>query len=49
MRDWPQFLKEQSQLIAARTESAKKGVPALTGKVRLPTGDVVDHLDAPSP
>ena len=30
--DWPQFLKEQSQLIAARTESAKKGVPAPDGK-----------------
>jgi hypothetical protein len=45
--EWPEFLKEQAQLMTARTEAAKKGLPALTGKVRLPTGNVVDHFDAP--
>jgi hypothetical protein len=44
---WPQFLKDQERLMAARTEAAKKGIPALTAKVRLPTGKIVDHFDAP--
>ena len=45
--DWPQFLQRQEQLMAARTEAAKKGLPILTAKVRLPSGEVVDHYDAP--
>ena len=44
--EWPQFLEEQEQLMAARTEAAKKGLPALTARVRLPTGEIVDHFDA---
>ena len=34
--EWSKFLEEQEQLMAARTEAAKKGLPALTAKVRLP-------------
>lgn len=43
--EWPQFLEEQKRLMAARTESAKSGLPVLTAKVRLPSGEVVDHYD----
>jgi hypothetical protein len=43
---WPQFLAEQEELMAARTEAAKKGLPALTARIRLPSGDIVDHFDA---
>jgi hypothetical protein len=45
--EWPQFLKDQEQLLAARTETVKRGLPALAAKVRLPTGELVDHYDAP--
>ncbi len=45
--DWPQFLQRQEQLMTARTEAAKKGLPILTAKVRLPSGEIVDHYDAP--
>jgi hypothetical protein len=45
--DWPEFLREQERLMAARTEAAKKGLPALTAEVRLPTGELVDHYNAP--
>jgi hypothetical protein len=44
--EWPQFLEEQQRLMAARTEAAKKGIPALLARVRLPNGKVVDHYDA---
>jgi hypothetical protein len=44
---WPQFLEEQKRLLAARTEGARKGVPALAAKIRLPNGKIVDHYDAP--
>jgi hypothetical protein len=45
--EWPQFVDEQERLMAARTEAAKKGLPALTAKVRLPTGEAIDDFDAP--
>jgi hypothetical protein len=44
---WPQFLEEQKRLLAARTEAAKKGLPTLTAKIRLPSGEIVDRYDAP--
>ena len=44
--EWPQFLEEQERLMAARTETARKGLPALTAKVRLPSGEIVDHYDS---
>jgi hypothetical protein len=44
--EWPQFLEDQKRLIATRAETAKKGLPVLTAKVRLPSGEVVDHYDA---
>jgi hypothetical protein len=43
--EWPQFLKQQEELMAARTENAIKGMPALTAKIRLPSGEIVDHYD----
>ncbi len=43
---WQQFLDEQAQLMANRTEAAKQGRPMLTAKVRLPNGEIVDHYDA---
>ena len=45
--EWPHFLEEQERLMAERTEAAKKGLPALAAKVRLPSGEIVDHYDAP--
>ncbi|MHB8974913.1 MAG: hypothetical protein ACYC4N_31175 [Pirellulaceae bacterium] len=44
--EWQQFLDEQAQLMTNRTEAAKKGLPQLTAKVRLPSGEIVDHYDA---
>ena len=43
--EWQHFLEEQKQLLAARTEAARKGLPVLTAKVRLPSGEIVDHYD----
>jgi hypothetical protein len=45
--EWPQFLEEQERLMAARTEAAKKGLPKLIAKIRLPSGKIVDHYDGP--
>jgi hypothetical protein len=45
--EWPKFLEEQERLMAARTEAAKKGLFALSARIRLPTGAVVDHYDGP--
>ncbi len=44
--EWPKFLEEQERLMAARTEAAKQGLPELVAKVRLPSGEIVDHYDA---
>ena len=44
--EWPQFLEEQERLMAARTDAAKKEFPALTAKIRLPSGEIFDHYDA---
>ncbi len=43
--EWSHFLEEQERLMAARTETARKGLPILTAKVRLPSGEIVDHYD----
>ena len=43
--EWPAFLEEQERLMAARTEAAKKGLPELAAKIRLPSGEIVDHYD----
>ena len=44
--EWQQFLDEQGRLMATRTDKAKKGRPALTAKIRLPSGEVVDQYFA---
>ena len=44
-KDWDAFLKEQEKLLANRTERAKKAMPVLVGKIRLPDGTVVDEWD----
>jgi hypothetical protein len=43
--EWPHFLEKQNQLMSARTESARIGLPILTATIRLPSGDIVDHYD----
>jgi hypothetical protein len=43
--EWQDFLKEQEQLLATRTEAARKGLPVLTAKIRLPSGEIVDHYN----
>jgi hypothetical protein len=46
-KDWPQFLEQQNKLLASRNESAIKGLPMLTAKLRLPSGEVLDHFSGP--
>jgi hypothetical protein len=43
---WADFLQEQEKLWAARTKEAVQATPTLCAKVRLPSGEVVDHFDA---
>jgi hypothetical protein len=43
--EWPQFLEQQAKLLALRDEKAIKGLPALTAKIRLPSGEIVDHFE----
>lgn len=43
--EWPGFLREQDELLAKRSEAAKKGLPILTATIRLPSGQVADHFD----
>ena len=45
-KKWPEFLKQQKALMQARDEAATKGIPRLSAKVRLPTGEIVDHCKA---
>ena len=42
---WPAFLRNQRTLLAARIEREIKGIPALTAKIRMPSGEIVDHYD----
>jgi hypothetical protein len=43
--EWQQFLDEQKELLASRTEAARKGLPVLTAKIQLPSGKIVDHYN----
>ena len=43
--EWPQFLEEQTKLLASRDEQAIKGQPALIATIRLPSGQNVDHFE----
>ncbi len=45
---WAEFLQEQEKLRAARSKDAVEAIPALSAKVRLPSGEVVDQYDAPA-
>jgi len=42
---WPEFLKEQKELLAQRSEAVKQGRPALTAKIRLPDGTEISDYD----
>jgi hypothetical protein len=42
---WPEFLARQQQLLAQRSEAAKKALPALTAKIRLPDGTELSQYD----
>jgi hypothetical protein len=44
---WQSFLDEQARLRAQRSDQAKRGVPVLAAKVRLPSGKIVEEYDAP--
>jgi len=44
---WPEFLQQQKQLLAQRSEREKQGLPALTGKIRFPDGTEVSEYDGP--
>ena len=43
--EWPAFLAEQQRLLSQRDELAKTGLPLLTAKLRLPSGEVVDRYN----
>jgi hypothetical protein len=42
---WPVFLKEQKQLLLARSERAKVGAPLVSGVIELPDGRRIGSLD----
>ena len=45
--EWPGFLDRQHELLASRNAAAEKGQPALTARIKLPAGEIVDHFDGP--
>jgi hypothetical protein len=45
--EWPAFLEEQRQLLAQRDPLARRGGSVLVAKIKLPTGELVDHVDSP--
>jgi hypothetical protein len=46
-KEWPEFLDHQKQLLASRANAAQKARPALTARIRLPAGEVVDQFAGP--
>jgi hypothetical protein len=42
---WPEFLRQQKQLLAQRDERAQQGLPALTGRIRFPDGMEVSEYN----
>jgi hypothetical protein len=42
---WPTFLKEQGQLLLARNERARVGMPLVTGVIELPDGTRLNLLE----
>jgi hypothetical protein len=45
--EWPKFLEEQEQLLAARDALGLAGKPVLTASIRWPGGDVTDSYPGP--
>ncbi len=43
--EWPKFLKEQESLLAARGRAQTDAIPILSAKIRLPSGEIVDHYN----
>jgi hypothetical protein len=41
--EWPKFLHEQQELLAHRSQDAIHGLPALTARIRLPSGEVLTN------
>ena len=41
---WDEFLAEQKELLARRSPQAKEGRPALTARIRMPDGTIVDNV-----
>ena len=44
---WASFIANQEKLLASRDEFAKKGLPRLTAKIKLPDGKILEQLDGP--
>jgi len=44
---WPTFLKEQKELLLARSDRARAGMPLVTGQIELPDGRRLDQVDGP--
>jgi hypothetical protein len=44
---WEQFLEEQKELLSARTTTGNRGNPALTLRIQMPDGEVVDSYSGP--
>ena len=42
---WPEFLEQQRQLLAKRTDAEKNATPALTARIKMPDGTLLDHYD----
>jgi hypothetical protein len=45
--DWPGFQEEQQRLLARRDPLAIRGGAVLAATVKLPNGDITDHVDSP--
>jgi hypothetical protein len=43
--NWAEFLKNQEELIAHRTQEATRGIPSLVASIRLPTGQVITNWE----
>ena len=42
---WPQFLRDQEELLAHRSQEAKEALPGLIATIRLPTGEMLTNCN----
>jgi hypothetical protein len=45
--NWPEFLKNQQELLEHGSTEVVRGIPALTASIRLPTGQILTNCSGP--